>query len=105
MGVLQVFESFYTASEKRGSPAPGDIYLVPVPFIEETPRVFDVKRADPRDHTKLEYEIVEVADRHFTERADRLPIKLLSLGATEELIIAKAKKRPAIVLFSAQLSD
>lgn len=105
MGVLQIFESFYTTSDKHGQPAAGDIYWVPVPFTEETPRIFDVKRADPRDHTKLEYEIVEIADRHFKERRDRLPIALLSLGATEELLIAKAKKRPAIVLFSTQLAD
>ena len=105
MGVLQLFEPFYMAAERRGAPAVGDIYWVPIPHTEQTPRIFDVKRSDSRDHTVLDYEIVEIRNHHFTERTDRLPIKLLTLGATEELVIAKAKKRPAVVLFSSALTD
>jgi hypothetical protein len=100
MGVLQVFDRFYVESKDDRSPSPGDIYWVPVPYIEEVPRVLDVRRADPRDHQSIEYEIQQVQPHHFTERPGRLPIKLLTLHATEELLIAKAKRRPAVVLCS-----
>jgi hypothetical protein len=36
---------------------------------------------------------------------NRLPIKKLDLGETEELLIAKAKKRPAVILASACVGD
>ena len=105
MGVLQLFGTFYEKSNRDGRPSIGDIYWVPTPHIEETPRIFDVIRSDPHSHVDVDFEISEIANHHFKERPDRLPIKLLSLGSTEELVITKAKKRPAIVLYSSCLDD
>ena len=98
MGVLQVFSSFFVEATATGPPEPGDIYWVPVPSTDEVPRVLDVKRADPHRHDEIEYEIREIQPYHFTERSDRLPLKLIHLEAAEELLIARCKKRPAVVL-------
>ncbi|MBI4457174.1 MAG: hypothetical protein HY644_14935 [Acidobacteria bacterium] len=38
-----------------------------------------------------------MTDQHFRKR-DKLPIKLLNLGETEELFVTQCKLRPAIVL-------
>jgi hypothetical protein len=98
VGVLQVFAEFYEKADVASIPVPGDIYWVPSPAVDEVPRILDVRRADPVTHEILEYEILQIHGRHFTERADRLPIKLLPLTATEELVVAKAKKRPCVTL-------
>jgi hypothetical protein len=98
MGVLQLFDTFYV-NVGDSAPTSGDIYWVPVPAVDEVPRVLDVCRVDPRVHDAFEYRILQVERQHFTERATRLPLKLLTLEATEELLIAKAKRRPAIVLY------
>ena len=97
MGFLQLFDEFYTDSEPTGAPAVGDIYWAPVPEVNEVPRILDVLRADPEEHSATSFEIVDIKREHFSQR-DRLPIKRLNLGETEELIIAKGKKRPVLVL-------
>jgi hypothetical protein len=99
MGVLQLFDTFYVNGSADGAPMPGDIYWVPVPTVDEVSRVLDVCRVDPRVHDAFEYRILDVQRQHFTERTDRLPLKLLQLEATEELMISKAKRRPAVVLY------
>lgn len=104
MGVLTLFGTFYIASSS-GQASPGDIYWVPVPETAEVPKILDVRRTDPRVHDRAEFELVEVEGRHFTNRDDRLPLKLASLGATEELLASKAKRRPAIVLYEAPGCD
>jgi hypothetical protein len=76
-----------------------------VPDVNEVPLVLDLKRSDPRDHTSVEFELTQVADKHFRSRDDRLPVKLINLGDTEELIAAKGKRRPAVVLFEVYACD
>lgn len=105
MGVLQVFDTFYEPVSNRAQPQPGDVYWVPVPSVEVSPKVLEANRVDPRTHDVIDYTICQIANHHFTRRQERLPIKLLKLEATEELLVAKAKKRPAIVLCSCGIDD
>lgn len=105
MGVLQLFPSFYESIGARTTPMNGDIYWVPVPSVEAAPRVLEVNRSDPRTHDVIDYTICQIQKHHFTKRQDRLPIKMLTLGATEELLIAKAKRRPAVILYSCGIED
>lgn len=103
MGILQVFDSFYKETG-GGSPKPGDIYWVPAPDVDEVPRILDVVRADAREHEVTSFEIKDICGDHFQSR-ERLPIKRLNLGQTEELLISKGKKRPAVVLASSCAND
>jgi hypothetical protein len=98
MGVLSLFDPFYIDTPLQGPPVPGNIFWVPVAYIDEVPRVLDVQRADPNNHTSIQFAIQQVQSHHFTERPNRLPLKLLTLHATEELIVAKGKRRPVLVL-------
>jgi len=75
----------------------GHLVWSPVPQLEEVPRVLDVERASSEDHYASKFQIVQMGARHFKDR-EKLPVKLLSLGNTEELLISKAKKRPCIIL-------
>jgi hypothetical protein len=105
MGVLQIFSQFYeNKPEGETLPQVGDIWWVPTPDINEVPRIFDIKRADPSEHSVTSFEIIDINSTHFKKR-ERLPIKLLSLNETEELIISKAKKRPSIVLAATRISN
>lgn len=72
---------------------------MPTSDVVEVPRILDVERASATEHEVTSYEICDIAKHHFTKR-ERLPIKRLSLGETEELLISKAKKRLVVVLAS-----
>lgn len=104
MGVLQLLEGFYEAT-KSAVPSCGNIFWVPVPFVEEVPRILDVERSDPRDHEQIEFAVRQVGSHHFKEREGKLPVKLLKLESTEEAMISRAKRRPAVVLCHSCVSD
>jgi len=104
MGVLQLLSGFYEKAAP-GKPQCGDVYWVPVPFVDQVLRVLEATRSDPRNHSELEFVIQQIQSRHFTKRDDRLPLKLLHLESTEEAIVARAKKRPSIVLCHGCISD
>ena len=104
MGILQVFDNFYEQVPKGSIPQPGHIFWVPTPEVNEVPRVLNVERATPTEHEVSNYVIEEVSREHFTHR-ERLPIKRLNLGDTEELLISKAKKRPAVIIASTVTND
>jgi hypothetical protein len=99
MGVLQLFDRFYEAIPAGTLPAPGHLYWVPTPNVEEVPKILDVKRSSATEHEITDFEICEIGNHHFGKKT-RLPIKRLALGDTEELVITKAKKRLAVVLAS-----
>jgi|SRR5579872_2252427 len=100
MGVLQYFDNFFEKKPKEEtSPQIGDIWWVPTLEVNEVPRIFEALRVAPQGHEITEFVIKEINQQHFTQR-ERLPIKLLTLAETEELIITKAKKRPVILLSS-----
>ena len=97
MGILQVFDEFYESVPAKATPELGHIYWVPTANIDEVPRILDVQRASPTEHEISSFEIQQISSHHFKSK-DRLPIHSLNLGDTEEIIVAKAKKRPAVVL-------
>ncbi len=75
----------------------GHLVWAPVPHLEEVPRILDVERASSEEHFATKFSIVQVTAQHFKAR-QKLPVKMLSLGGTEELLISKAKKRPCVIL-------
>lgn len=75
----------------------GQICWVPVTYLDKIPRILDVKRADPSEHYATSFEIRNMSDQDFKKK-NRLPIKALKLRETEELIIARAKRRQAIIV-------
>lgn len=96
MGISQVFDKFYE-DEKSGTPSVGSIFWVPCTDVPEVPIVLQVQRASPQEHEITAFEFVEVGAQHF-KASDRLPIKRLNLQLHEELIVAKAKRRPCVVI-------
>lgn len=78
-------------------PLPGRIVWHPVANLEEVPRVLEVERASPTEHYATNFQIAQMDVGHFKDK-EKLPIKLLKLQGTEELLISKAKKRPCVVL-------
>ena len=77
--------------------AVGHFVWCPVPHLEEVPRILQVHRATSEAHYATKFEVVQMSGEHFKEK-QKLPIKALSLGDTEELLISKAKKRPCLIV-------
>ena len=75
----------------------GHLIWCPVPHLEEVPRILEVDRAVSTAHYASTFEIVQMGRDHFKKK-QKLPIKALALGETEELLISKAKKRPCVVV-------
>jgi hypothetical protein len=75
----------------------GHLVWAPVPHLEEVPRILEVERAGSQEHYASRFSIVQTGNTHFRPK-QKLPIKLLSLGETEELLVSKAKKRPCIIV-------
>lgn len=97
MGITQIFSQFYDDVPPSQRPDIGSVYWVPTPEVSEVPLILQVKRASPEEHEIIDFEFVQVGSQHF-KSGTRLPIKRLNLGDTEELMVAKAKKRPCVVL-------
>lgn len=100
MGITQIIDPFYVnipATEFRKSPRLGQFCWVPIVHLDGIPRLLDVERANPTEHYATKFQIRNMGENDFKKKT-RLPIKMLSLRETEELVIHKAKKRPAIIL-------
>jgi hypothetical protein len=99
-GIGQVIPSFYTelpATTFRRGPLIGQFYWVVAPFLTAVPWIYDVQRADPTEHTVATGKIRPIDKTDFRPKS-RLPIKVLSLRETEELLIHRSKKRLAVVI-------
>lgn len=99
-GIGQVIPSFYTdlpANTFRRGPVVGQFFWVVAPFLAHIPWVYDVQRADPTEHTVATGKIRPIDKTDFRPK-NRLPIKVLSLRETEELLIGRGKKRLAVVI-------
>lgn len=94
-------EAFYTKIDSKCFKN-GQICWIVSPYINEIPQILDVERNKPEEHHEFKFDLRNVdPDNDFKPSANRtLPIKYLSLESTEELIIQKAKKRPAIIISS-----
>lgn len=99
-GVLELFETFFEPSV-GGGPQPGDLYWVPTPECNEVSRILDVGRSDPTEHQAVAFNIVEYDSQNHYRSRGRLPIHGMNLGDTEELLIAKSKRRLCVVLGTA----
>lgn len=104
MGILQVLDPFFEDTAKGELPQPGHLMWVPTCDVPEVPTILDVERATPEEHFATRFVISQIANHHFNSR-QRLPIKSLDLGDTEELIVNKGKKRPCIVVSGARVDD
>jgi hypothetical protein len=75
---------------------------MPSLHINRIPMIMEVERADPKEVYATKFRIRNLKENDFKAR-EKLPIKSLSLRITEELIVSKAKKRPAIVLWGSPM--
>jgi hypothetical protein len=103
MGIMQIFgpEVFYIKTDPK-SFKNGQICWIVSPYIKEIPQILDVERNKAEEHDEFKFDLKNVdPDNDFKPSAKRtLPIKYLNLESTEELLIQKAKKRPAIIISS-----
>lgn len=77
----------------------GQIVFTPVAFTEKRHNLYDVRRSDATAHDSVSFKFRALDDTlDFRKKADRLPIKALALGETEELLAVKAKMRPCLVV-------
>ena len=100
MGIVQLIDPFYvelSGDTFRRTSVVGQFCWVPVTHLDPVPRILDVERADPQEHHATKFSIRNMTDGDFKKKT-RLPLKALSLRETEELVIHRAKRRPAIII-------
>src|SRR5713226_6720876 len=100
MPLTQLIKPFYDLLPEgtfRREPALGQIGRVVVPIPEPVPRIFEVKRHDPRNHDVVDAELRNVKAEDF-RKDNHLPIYRLRLRAHEELLVQRSKRRLAIVV-------
>lgn len=101
MGILQIIDPFYITlpgESFRRTPAPGQLCWVVSPHTYAIPKIMDVERADPQEHYATKFLIRDVNPNIDFKIKSRLPIKALTLRDTEELLVQRAKIRPAIIV-------
>jgi len=100
LGIVQLIDPFYVrlpGDTFRRASVVGQFCWVPVTHLDPIPRLLDVERADPQEHYATKFSIRNMTDGDFKKKT-RLPIKALLLRETEELVIHRAKRRPAIII-------
>jgi hypothetical protein len=105
MGITQLIAQFYRELPReafRKEPTIGQLCWMPSLHINRIPMIMEVERADPKEVYATKFRIRNLKENDFKAR-EKLPIKSLSLRITEELIVSKAKKRPAIVLWGSPM--
>lgn len=96
---LSALVTYYDNKRKpSASPEIGQIVFTPVLNTEQRPYVADAKRSDPLTHLSADMSIRLMDDALDFRKKQRLPIAALHLGETEELVVARAKQRPCLVL-------
>jgi hypothetical protein len=103
VGITQILgDSFYRKLDPktfRMQLEPGQIVWVPTPFREGLPRIMEVERNHPQDHFASKFSVHGMTENDF-KKHQKLPIKLLNLEITEELVVTRCKMRPAILLLT-----
>jgi len=98
MSIEQLIDPFYKDLPQktfRKETIIGQLCWIPALHINKIPMIMDVERADPKEVYATKFQVRNLSEKDFRQKA-KLPIKSLNLRETEELIINKAKKRPAI---------
>ena len=99
--LASLFGDFYDTKWKHTDTfEPGQIVRLPVPEPRRRPWIGEVMREDGRSHTNATILIREQNEADFRGRLERLPIAALKLEAQHELMIARGKIRPCLVLGS-----
>lgn len=104
MGIVQIIDPFYVTLPNgsfRRTPTLGQLCWIVSPHVYPIPKIMDVERADPQEHFATKFQIRDMNPRVDFKVKNRLPIKALALRDTEELLIQRAKVRPAIVVATA----
>ena len=81
----------------------GQIAWVLTPFTDGIPQIMKVERDSPEDHFASKSQLRNMKESDFRKK-QKLPIKLLNPGETEELVVVRSKLRPCIVLQIGQTS-
>ena len=105
MGITQLITQFYRKLPRetfRKEPAIGQLCWMPSLHINKIPMIMEVERADPKEVYATKFHVRNLRENDFKAR-EKLPIKSLSLRITEELIVSKAKKRPAVVVWGSPM--
>jgi len=100
MSIEQLIDPFYRdlpAETFRKELIIGQLCWIPTLHLNKIPMIMDVERADPKEVYATKFRVRNLLEKDFRQRP-KLPIKSLNLRETEELIINKAKKRPAIIV-------
>jgi hypothetical protein len=101
VGIVQIIDPFYTTLREdsfRRVPTIGQLCWVVSPHIYPIPKIMEVERADPQEHFATKFSIRDMNPKTDFKVKHRLPIKALGLRDTEELLIQRAKIRPAIIV-------
>jgi len=105
MGITQLIPQFYRKLPRetfRKEPTIGQLCWTPSLHINKIPMIMEVERADPKEVYATKFRIRNLKENDFKAR-EKLPIKSLSLRIIEELIVSKAKKRPAMVVWGSPM--
>lgn len=96
---LSMLVSYYDNKRKlSANPEIGQVVFTPVLNTERRPHIADAQRSDPFAHRSADLSIRPMNDTTDFRTKQRLPIAALHLGETEELVVARAKQRPCLVL-------
>lgn len=101
MGIVQIIDPYYIKLDPNVSfrvPQVGQIVHVVSPHPEVIPRILDPERLDPTEHYAAKFTIRPFREGVDFRKKDRLPIKSLNVGITEEVLVQTSKLRPAIVV-------
>lgn len=103
MGLFQLYspKEYYKKIDPKNYQK-GQLCWINSPYINEIPRILDVERNQPEEHDEVKFILRNVdPDHDFRGSQERiLPLKYLKLESTEELLVQKAKRRPAIIISS-----
>jgi hypothetical protein len=100
MGITQLIDPFYQSLDLKAlknRPVVGQFCWIAAPHIDKIPRILEVDRQNPTEHYATKFKIRNMTDHDFRKK-QKLPIISLTLRETEELLIAKAKRRLAITV-------
>lgn len=103
MSVRELFTDYLKPNASQGDARPGEFFWVPTPELDF--KIIETQRATPTAHTQAEFKLANYDEtRHYREKA-HLPVKLMHIDQSSEALLCKSKKRPCLVVGSAQVSD
>jgi hypothetical protein len=103
LSVRELFPDFLKPNASQGAPLPREFFWVPTPELDF--KVIETQRATPTAHTQAEFKLTNYDEsRHYREK-EHLPVKLIHIDQRSEALLCKSKKRPCLVIGSAQVTD